>query len=165
MKSSDLARAIGVSRQQLSYVITGARELNLPLALIIESYFNLPEGKLVKWQAEDNVKSYKEKLKHSLAVELIEKNAFWSYSSVKPEDIADEDLIEKTFVHLDMPQISKLFEIYGHQYLKLVWKERLAIQGDYMYNLNIMIAMFYFDIRKPERYLKRIENEHIRKYA
>lgn len=165
MKCSDLARAIGVSRQQLSYIITGTRELTLPTALHIESFFNLPEGKLVKWQAEDNIKSYKSAVKHSLAEELINKNAFWSYSDVKPEDISDEDLIEKTFIHLDMPQISKLFEIYTCQYLKQVWKERLVIQGDYLYNLNVMIALYYFNIRKPERYIKRIENEHLNRYA
>lgn len=165
MRASDLARAIGVSRQQLSYAITGARELSLPLALEIESYFNLPEGKLVKWQAEDNVKKYKAALKLALAKKLIGHNAFWSYSSVKPEDISDEDLIEKTFIHLDMPEIAMLFEVYSRQYLKKVWKERLAIQGDYLYDLNVMIALYYFDIKNPERYLKYIENEHFRKYA
>jgi hypothetical protein len=37
----------------------------------------------------------------------------------------------------------------------------MAIQGEYMRMLNIMIAMYYFGIKNPERYLDRVEREHI----
>ncbi len=47
-KQSDIARAIGVQRQLISYIIAGRRELSISLALKLESYFNLPEGKLLK---------------------------------------------------------------------------------------------------------------------
>ena len=45
---SDIARAIGVPRQSLSYVIAGRRDLSMSLALKLESYFNLREGELLK---------------------------------------------------------------------------------------------------------------------
>jgi hypothetical protein len=37
----------------------------------------------------------------------------------------------------------------------------MAIQGDYLYNLNVMIALYYFDIKQPEKYLRRVEREHV----
>ena len=38
---SDVAREIGVPRQSLSFVIGGRRDLSMPLALKLESFFNL----------------------------------------------------------------------------------------------------------------------------
>ena len=38
----------------------------------------------------------------------------------------------------------------------------MAIQGDYLFNLNVMIALYYFNIRQPEKYLKRVEHEHLK---
>lgn len=162
-KQSDVAREIGVPRQLLSYVILGKRELTVSLALKLESFFSLPEGKLLKLQAEQSVKNYKHNLRCELVECLLKQNAFWSYSNVSVDNIPDEELIEKTFVVLDLKDISKLFELYSRAYVKQVWKERIAIQGDYLFNLNVMIAMYYFGIKKPERYLSQIEREHINK--
>ena len=53
-KQSDIARAIGVPRQLLSYIIAGRRELSMQLALKLESYFNLQEGKLLKMHVYNN---------------------------------------------------------------------------------------------------------------
>jgi plasmid maintenance system antidote protein VapI len=159
---SDIARSIGVQRQLLSYIVAGRRELSLPLALKLESFFNLPEGKLLKMQAENNVHSYKRQLKNELAVQLLRANAFWSYANVSAKIIPDEELIERTFIYLDMKDIAKLFELYSRDYVRKVWREKMAIQGDYLFSLNVMIALYYFDIRQPEKYLMRIEREHIK---
>ena len=85
----------GVQRQLLSYIVAGRRELSLPLALKLESFFNLPEGKLLKMQAENNVQNYKRQLKNELADQLLRANAFWSYANVSAKNIPDEELIEK----------------------------------------------------------------------
>jgi len=159
---SDLARAIGVSRQSLSYVIAGRRELSMSLALKLESFFNLREGELLKIQAEDSVRNYKRKQKEKLLEALLNVNAFWSYASVSVENVPDEELIEKTFVFLDLSDISLLFELYPRNYVRKVWKEKMAVQGDYLFSLNVMIALYYFDIKRPEEYLKRVEREHIK---
>lgn len=159
---SDIARSIGVQRQLLSYIVAGRRELSLPLAMKLESFFNLPEGKLLKMQTQNSVQNYKRQLKNELAEQLFRANAFWSYANVSADNIPDEELIEKTFIYLDMKDISKLFELYSRDYIRKVWREKMAIQGDYLFNLNVMIALYYFDIRLPEKYLKRIEREHIR---
>ena len=159
---SDVARAICVPRQSLSYVIAGRRELPLQLAVKLESFFNLQEGELLKMQAEESVRNYKQELKSELAERLLNANAFWSYADVSAENIPDEELIEKTFIHLDLSDIAKLFELYPRDYIRKIWKEKLAIQGDYLFNLNVMIALYYFGIKQPEKYLKRVEREHIK---
>jgi plasmid maintenance system antidote protein VapI len=159
---SDIARSIGVSRQLLSCVIGGKRELSISLALKLESFFNLPEGKLLKMQAEDRIHRYKKELRKKLIGELLKINAFWSYTGVSEANIQDEELIEKTFIYLDLKDISKLFELYPREYTQKVWREKMAIQGDYLFNLNVMIALYYFGIRQPEKYLKRIEHNHIK---
>ncbi|MDR0955306.1 MAG: helix-turn-helix domain-containing protein [Rikenellaceae bacterium] len=161
-RQSDIARSVGVPRQLLSYVITGKRELSMPLALKLESFFNLPEGKLLKMQAEESVRKYKQKLREELVGELLKINAFWSYSDVLAADIPDEELIEKVFTYLDLRDIAKLFELYPREYIRKVWRERMAVQGDYLFNLNVMIALYYFDIRQPEKYLRRVEREYIK---
>lgn len=162
---SDVARGIGVQRQLLSYVISGRRSLSLSLALKLESFFNLPEGELLKMQAADNVHNYKCKLKEELIEHLIEVNAFWSYEGVSVESVSDEELMEKTFINLDMRDIATLFELYTRDYVRKVWRERMAIQGDYLFNLNVMIALYYFDIKQPEKYLRRVEHEYIKQLS
>jgi len=159
---SDVARAIGVPRQSLNYVIAARRELSMSLALRLESFFNLPEGELLKMQALESVRIYKQRLKHELVKRLFEVNAFWSYADVSAENIPDEELIEKTFVNLDLSEIALLFELYPRDYIRRVWREKMAVQGDYLFNLNVMIALYYFNIKQPEKYLKRVEREHIK---
>lgn len=161
-RQSDVARAIGVQRQLLSYIIAGQRELSLPLAMKLESFFNLPEGKLLKMQVENCIYNYKHQLKNELVAQLLKVNAFWSYANVSAEKIPADELIEKTFIYLDLRDIAKLFELYTKDYVRKIWRENMAIQGDYLFNLNVMIALYYFDIKQPEKYLKRMERKHLK---
>ena len=161
-KQSDISRTIGVSRQLLSYVVSGKRDLSISLALKLESFFNLSEGELLKMQVEESVSKYKLQLKKQLIESLNKMNAFWSYADVNAKNVSDEELIEKVFIYLDLKEISLLFELYPRDYICKVWRENMAIQGDYLLNLNVMIAMFYFDIKQPEKYLKRVEREYIK---
>lgn len=163
-RQSDIARAVGVPRQLLSYVVGGRRELSISLALKLESFFGLPEGKLLKMQAEESIRGYKQKLREELIEALLNVNAFWSYADVLTANVPDEELIEKVFIYLDLRDISKLFELYPREYLRKVWREKMVVQGDYLFNLNVMIALYYFDIRQPEKYLKRVEREHIKQH-
>lgn len=162
---SDVAREIDVPRQSISYVISGRRELSLPLALKLESFFNLQEGILLKMQVEDSIREYKQELKRELVERLSKVNAFWSYSNVSAENIPDDELIEKVFLYLDLAEIAKLFELYQRDYIREVWKNKMAIQGDYLFHLNVMIALYYFNIKQPEKYLKRVERNHIKKLS
>lgn len=162
-KQSVVAREIGVPRQLLSYIISGQRDISISLALKLESFLSLPVGKLLKIQTVESIKIHKQNLKQELTDNLIKANAFWSYSINSMKNIPDEILIEKTFELLDLKDIAKLFELYPRSYIKKVWKEHMAIQGDYLIQLNVFIALFYFGIHQPEKYLNKIEQAHIKK--
>lgn len=163
MSQADIAREINVPRQLLSYVIGGKREMSIQLAMKLESYFSLPEGELIKMQALQAVQQRKQMIRNHLCEQLVKKNAFWSYDVKSFDDIPDEELIEKCFTTLDMDDINLMFELFPRKYIQKVWKERMAIQGEYMQMLNVMIAIYYFNIKEPEKYLAKIERQHINK--
>jgi hypothetical protein len=119
-------------------------------------------GKLLKTEAGKGIHAYRQELRGQLVEALLGVGAFWSYAGVRAANIPDEELIEKSFMYLDLKDITKLFDIWPRGYLRKVWREKMAVQGDYLFNLNVMIALCYFDIRQPEKYLKRVEREHIK---
>ena len=104
----------------------------------------------------------KQNIKNELVRQLLEINAFWSYTNISAENISEEELIEKTFIYLDLKDINRLFELYSREYIRKVWRDKMAVQGDYLFDLNVMIALYYFDIKQPEKYLKRVERKHIK---
>jgi plasmid maintenance system antidote protein VapI len=161
LSQSDVAREIKVSRQLLNCIICGKREMSLQLAMKLESFFSLPDGELMKMQALQAVRQRKQSIRNHLCKELVSKNAFWSYDIKSFESIPDEEIIEKCFTILDMDDIDLMFELYPRKRIQQVWKERMAIQGEYMQMLNIMIAMYYFGIKEPEKYLAKVERQHI----
>ena len=161
LSQSDVAREIKVSRQLLNCIICGKREMSLQLAMKLESFFSLPDGELMKMQALQAVRQRKQSIRNHLCKELVSKNAFWSYDIKSFESIPDEEIIEKCFAILDMDDIDLMFELYPRKRIQQVWKERMAIQGEYMQMLNIMIAMYYFGIKEPEKYLAKVERQHI----
>jgi plasmid maintenance system antidote protein VapI len=161
LSQSDVAREIKVSRQLLNCIICGKREMSLQLAMKLESFFSLPDGELMKMQALQAVRQRKQSIRNHLCKELVSKNAFWSYDVRSFDSIPDEEIIEKCFTILDMDDIDLMFELYPRKRIQQVWKERMAIQGEYMQMLNIMIAMYYFGIKEPEKYLAKVERQHI----
>ncbi|MBQ2046815.1 MAG: helix-turn-helix domain-containing protein [Muribaculaceae bacterium] len=156
-----LARDINVPRQLLSCVISGKREMSLQLAIKLESYFSLPDGELLKMQTMQAIKKHKQSIRNHICEQLTAKNAFWSYNVKSFDTIPDEELIEKCFTTLDIDDINLMFELYPRKQIQQVWRKRMAIQGEYMQRLNILIAMYYFDIKEPEKYLAKVEKQHI----
>jgi len=163
LSRSDVSREIGISRQSLSYIISGEREMTLSQALRLESLFSLERGKLVRMQDDERISRHIAALKESLFEKLVRANAFWSYDVKDVSAASDEDIVEKTLEVLDMDDISVLFEIFPRKFVRRVWDDRLACQGEYLQNLNMMIAQYYFGIREPEDYLRRKEISHIRR--
>lgn len=156
-----LARDINVPRQLLSCVISDKREMSLQLAIKLESYFSLPDGELLKMQTMQAIKKHKQSIRNHICEQLTAKNAFWSYNVKSFDSIPDEELIEKCFTTLDIDDINLMFELYPRKQIQQVWRKRMAIQGEYMQRLNILIAMYYFDIKEPEKYLAKAEKQHI----
>ena len=161
LSQSIVASDIKVSRQLLSYIINGKREMSLQLAMKLESYFSLADGELMKIQSMQAIQRRKRHIRNHLCETLMNKNAFWSYDIKSFNDIPDEELIEKCFTILDMNDIDLMFELFPRKQIQQIWQERMAIQGEYMQMLNVMIAMYYFGIKEPEKYLAKVEKKHI----
>ena len=85
---------------------------------------------------------------------LEKKGCAWSYVK-NPKTIDDELLIEKALLYLEFEDLHKLSEIYPMHYLRDVWRERLVSQGAYYDILNWLLAAMFFDIKNPDKYLKR----------
>lgn len=100
--------------------------------------------------------------KELLLEKLLIHNSFWSFDVKHLPETADDIFIEKTLLYLDIEDINMLFKIYPRKKIKQVWLERLAVQGDYFNRLNKLLAWMYFDIKQPERYLKRLENQRFK---
>jgi len=90
-RQSDIARSIGVPRQLLSLILSGKRELSMPVAVKLESFFNLSEGVLLKMQVEERVHTYKQGIRNKLFDKLRKVNAFWSYAEVSPERVPEKN--------------------------------------------------------------------------
>lgn len=103
------------------------------------------------------------KEKEILSKKLIERNSFWSYNMLQETQVPDDVLIEKTLIYLDIDDINKLFAIYPYKKIKQVWRNRLVVQDDYFGKLNKLLAWLYFDIKNPEKYIKRTVNQHVKK--
>jgi hypothetical protein len=102
-------------------------------------------------------------LKNALFQRLLNERAFWSYDMSEVKSISDEVLIEKTIVSLGHEDLKILFEVFPKNRIKKVWRERIAIAGDYHRGINYMMCIIYFDIKDPNRYLKTIITKHYKK--
>lgn len=89
---------------------------------------------------------------------LKKQKALWSYdaSSIRVNDITDDQLIAMTLQHLDLPEIDRLFDIFSFKKIKNAWKNLLIPQGDYLYTMNRFFAWYYFKAKNPDAYLKSL---------
>jgi len=104
------------------------------------------------------------KIRQSLFRKLKKENAFWSYDpkSLTLRNCDDETLIYKTLVHLDIEEINLLFIIYDKTKIQKVWESELCIQGDFYRRLNKFLAIYYFNIDDPKKYIRKIEKKHLK---
>lgn len=100
-------------------------------------------------------------LKNILTQKLFERHVFWSYDIRSDASIPDDILIEKTLLYLDIDEINKLFLLYPSKKIKQVWRDRLVIQDDYYRKLNKLLAWLYFDIKNPDKYIKKTVTMHL----
>ena len=107
----------------------------------------------------------KEDMKARLAEQLKQQHYFWSFCEESLCEIPDDILIEKVLVYLDLEDIDKLFIIYPRRKVKSVWLHQLVPQGDYLHTLNRFLAWWYFDIKKPDTYLKQMTTRHLNSIA
>jgi hypothetical protein len=101
--------------------------------------------------------------KQILSKKLLNQNRFWSYAVQPKAPIIDDVLIEKTLLYLDLDDINRLFKLFPFAKIKQVWRERLAVQGDYYRRINRFLAWKYFNNKEPDKYLKTVGTQHINK--
>ena len=109
------------------------------------------------------VQRQKEKIKPYLIKRLKKANAFWSYNIDAIKDVPDDILVELVFLHLDIDDIDKLFEIYSSKYIKKAWIENVIPLGDRYFVLNKFFAWYYFHMKKPGAYVRAMETRQINK--
>jgi len=107
---------------------------------------------------EDN-----QEIKEKLYRKLLAVNAFWSFDMSNQKSIPDTVVITKTIVHLDIDEINLLFKVFPKNTIKKIWREELVIQGNYYKDINRLMAWMYFDIKKPDQYIKTIITKHYQK--
>lgn len=105
----------------------------------------------------------KEEIKPYLIKRLKQENAFWSYNVDTIKDVPDNILVELVFLHLDLDDIDRLFEIYSSKFIKKTWMQNVAPLGDRYFVLNKFFAWYYFHAKKPGAYVKSMETRHINK--
>lgn len=86
--------------------------------------------------------------------QLEKQGCLWSYAK-NPNIIDDSLLIEKALLYLEFEDLHKLCDLYPMKQIQRVWRERLVSQGDYYSIINWLLAVMFFDIKKPNQYLKR----------
>ena len=86
--------------------------------------------------------------------QLEKMGCLWSYAK-SPNYIDDDLLIEKALLYLEFEDLHKLCALYPMKRIQSVWRERLVSQGEYYGIINWLLAAMFFDIKKPDQYLKR----------
>ena len=96
----------------------------------------------------------KESRKQLLWQQLSDRGCMWSFA--KQQHTIDNDLlIEKALLYLEFEELHELCALYPMKRIQTVWRKRLVSQGEYYGIINWLLAVMFFDIKKPDRYLKR----------
>jgi len=98
-------------------------------------------------------------IKNHLISELKKVGSFWSYDDVI--EVPDDILIEKVLIYLDMDDTMLLFDIFSKREIKRAWQVNLLSQEPMYHNLNKFYAWLFFEIKDPDKYLKRYSNKHL----
>lgn len=102
----------------------------------------------------------KDEIRYGLLEKLKAENCFWSYDPTSWDQATDDQLIEKTLIYLDLPEIDRLFALFDRKKVKQVWLRRMVPQGEYLYALNRFLAWYYFQVKRPDQYLKAQETRY-----
>lgn len=106
----------------------------------------------------------KEHLREELVRELMKNRIFWSYMEPDKNSISDNVLIEKILIHLDMDDINKLLLLFPKKKVKQVWDSKLVPDIRHR-SMNLLFAYLFFNIKNPDKYLERKQNQHYQKLA
>lgn len=101
----------------------------------------------------------KEQIHKDLVKKLFRENAFWSYDKSTFMQIADDVLIEKVLLNLDIDDIRKLFKLFPKNRIQRVWKATMLSQEPLYHGLNRLYSFLLFNIKNPDRYIRKNTNK------
>lgn len=102
-------------------------------------------------------------IKQDLIGKLKETHSFWSYDSDSISDVPDDMLVELVMIHLDIPEIDLLFELFPYDKVKAHWLDNVVAQGEMYFNLNYFLAWYYFHMKQPRKYVKEMFTKRLHK--
>ena len=85
---------------------------------------------------------------------LKSRGCFWSYDNQNSQ-YDEVIIIEKSLLYLDFEDMHMLFSVYSIKKIKKVWKENLLSKGQYYNKINWLLAVLFFNIKRPDSYLKK----------
>lgn len=92
--------------------------------------------------------------KQLLCKQLYDSGYLWSYKATSDNAmLPDEELILNSLVHLEFEDIHMLFEAFPYRQIKQVWQQRMLPYPDYYGTLNLLLAMLFFHIKSPKKYI------------
>lgn len=79
-------------------------------------------------------------------VNYLNKNGyFWERCNMATESVPDDELILKSLLSLEFEDMPQLFNIYGYEHCKQIWKERIAsAPKDYYGIISWLLEVFFF---------------------
>ena len=96
--------------------------------------------------------------RQNLANKLFKRGFLWSYSNdnaLNSSENIDNVLIEKSLCHLEFEELSEIFDFYGYEKVKSVWQKQMLPQGNYLYIINWLLAVLFFNVKNPDKLLKK----------
>ncbi len=85
--------------------------------------------------------------------QLQKEHAFWNWNQDEIKHINDDTIIEYSILYLDMEEIILLFDHFEKKRIKEIWLKKLVRQEPMYHNLNRLMALLFFGIKNPDRYL------------
>ena len=99
-----------------------------------------------------------ENFRQNLANKLFKRGFLWSYSKESElnncEDF-DNILIEKSLCHLEFEELPEIFDFFGYKKVESVWRNRMLPQGSYLYIINWLLAVLFFNEKEPDKLLMK----------
>jgi hypothetical protein len=94
-----------------------------------------------------------------LCEKMREAGALWCYAP--NAHITDKILTEAVLRYGDVPELKTLFLIFPKSDIRTVWCE-CVIPDERFYPHNYYLALIFFDIKNPRRYIERMKNKFSR---
>ena len=94
--------------------------------------------------------------KLSLSKQLYDSGYLWSYKAADDKAmLSDEELILNGLSHLEFEDMPLLFDAFPYRQIKQVWQQRMLPYPDYYGTLNLLLAVLFFHIKKPKKYISK----------